>query len=143
MQHTQHGALTRVDEGLRLSFLQVIASVVLRFPAQTRKAKSLWDMSAEIYRQTKLGDSLVSALEVLVESDKITAELAIKVLSEVCYPCCRLSTHAHVLGLLVSDISVLCSSTRCVCSHDSSRVPSLLCSEFCEHWGRIKHSSLH
>ncbi|KAA6428693.1 MAG: transcription initiation factor IIA gamma chain [Trebouxia sp. A1-2] len=39
-------------------------------------------MSAEIYRQTKLGDSLVSALEVLVESDKITAELAIKVLSE-------------------------------------------------------------
>ncbi|DBA76408.1 TPA: hypothetical protein ACH3X1_010113 [Trebouxia sp. C0004] len=40
-------------------------------------------MSAEIYRQTKLGDSLVSALEVLVESDKITADLAIKVLSEV------------------------------------------------------------
>ncbi|KAL0030369.1 hypothetical protein WJX77_012458 [Trebouxia sp. C0004] len=39
-------------------------------------------MSAEIYRQTKLGDSLVSALEVLVESDKITADLAIKVLSE-------------------------------------------------------------
>lgn len=58
---------------------------------KTRKGKSRWDMSAEIYRQTKLGDSLVSALEVLVESDKITAELAIKVLSEVCYPCGRLS----------------------------------------------------
>ena len=48
-------------------------------------------MSAEIYRQTKLGDSLVSALEVLVESDKITPELAIKVLSEVCYSCGHLS----------------------------------------------------
>lgn len=55
-------------------------------------------MSAEIYRQTKLGDSLVSALEVLVESEKITAELAIKVLSEVCYnsqACLSLVSRAH------------------------------------------------
>lgn len=40
-------------------------------------------MSAELYRQTKLGDSLVSALEDLLDSQKITPDLAIKVLSEV------------------------------------------------------------
>ncbi len=88
--HAAYAARSRVNEGLRLSFLQVISSTVLQFPAQNAQRKSLWDMSAEIYRQTKLGDSLVSALEVLVESDKITAELAIKVLSEVCCLCGRL-----------------------------------------------------
>ena len=40
-------------------------------------------MSVEIYRQTKLGDSLVAALEDLLDNGKITPELAIKVLSEV------------------------------------------------------------
>ena len=40
-------------------------------------------MSIELYRQTKLGDSLVSALETLLDSGKITPDLAIKVLSEV------------------------------------------------------------
>ena len=40
-------------------------------------------MSTEIYRQTKLGDALVSALEELLENEKITPDLAIKVLSEV------------------------------------------------------------
>lgn len=39
-------------------------------------------MSVEIYRQTKLGDSLVAALEDLLDNGKITPELAIKVLSE-------------------------------------------------------------
>ena len=43
-------------------------------------------MSTEIYRQTKLGDSLVSALEDLLEKEKITPDLAIKVLSEVSVP---------------------------------------------------------
>ena len=45
-------------------------------------------MSIELYRQTKLGDSLVSALEDLLDSGKITPDLAIKVLSEVNIPCC-------------------------------------------------------
>ena len=40
-------------------------------------------MSTEVYRQTKLGDALVSALEDLLDSGKITPDLAIKVLSEV------------------------------------------------------------
>lgn len=40
-------------------------------------------MSTEVYRQTKLGDSLVSALEDLLDNGKITPDLAIKVLSEV------------------------------------------------------------
>ncbi len=40
-------------------------------------------MSTEIYRQTKLGDALVSALEELLDNEKITPDLAIKVLSEV------------------------------------------------------------
>ena len=40
-------------------------------------------MGTELYRQTKFGDSLVSALEELVDSDKIAPDLAIKVLSEV------------------------------------------------------------
>lgn len=40
-------------------------------------------MTTEVYRQTKLGDALVSALEDLLDSSKMTPELAIKVLSEV------------------------------------------------------------
>lgn len=80
---------------------------------KTRKGTCLWEMSAEIYRQTKLGDSLVSALEVLVESDKITADLAIKVLSEVRYPSGRLSAACMRFYVMVSDFSVLCSLTRC------------------------------
>lgn len=82
-------------------------------------------MSAEIYRQTKLGDSLVSALEVLVESDKITADLAIKVLSEVRYPSGRLSAACMRFYVMVSDFSVLCSLTRCVLSYFSNE--TLLC----------------
>lgn len=40
-------------------------------------------MTAEVYRKTKLGDSLVAALEDLMDAEKIDAELAVKVLSEV------------------------------------------------------------
>ena len=40
-------------------------------------------MTTELYRQTKLGDALVSALEDLLDNEKITPDLAIKVLSEV------------------------------------------------------------
>lgn len=40
-------------------------------------------MTTEIYRKTKLGDSLVAALEDLLDARKIDPDLAIKVLSEV------------------------------------------------------------
>ena len=40
-------------------------------------------MTTELYRQTKLGDSLVAALEDLLDAGKIDADLALKVLSEV------------------------------------------------------------
>ena len=54
-------------------------------------------MTTEVYRQTKLGDALVSALEDLLDSSKMTPELAIKVLSEVSVAltvlCSRLGCH--------------------------------------------------
>lgn len=40
-------------------------------------------MTTEIYRRTKLGDSLVAALEDLLDAEKIDGDLAIKVMSEV------------------------------------------------------------
>ena len=40
-------------------------------------------MTTEVYRKTKLGDSLVAALEDLMDAEKIDGDLAIKVLSEV------------------------------------------------------------
>ena len=40
-------------------------------------------LTTEVYRQTKLGDSLVAALEDLLDAGKIDADLALKVLSEV------------------------------------------------------------
>ena len=41
-------------------------------------------MTTEVYRRTKLGDSLVTALEDLLDARKIDPDLAVKVLSEVC-----------------------------------------------------------
>ncbi|KAK9839637.1 hypothetical protein WJX81_002206 [Elliptochloris bilobata] len=38
--------------------------------------------ATQLYRQSRLGDSLVEALDVLVEAEKITPELAMKVLAE-------------------------------------------------------------
>jgi hypothetical protein len=40
-------------------------------------------MSYEHYRESKLGDSLVDALREMVEQDRISGELALKVLVEV------------------------------------------------------------
>ena len=37
----------------------------------------------EVYRQTKLGDSLVTALEDMLDAGKIDPDLAMKVLSQV------------------------------------------------------------
>lgn len=40
-------------------------------------------LNSSIYRQSKLGDSLVEALDVLIKDGKVTPDLAYKVLSEV------------------------------------------------------------
>lgn len=40
-------------------------------------------MSAHLYRQSKLGDSLVEALDQLVDEGKIPGELALKVMQQV------------------------------------------------------------
>ena len=40
-------------------------------------------MSAELYRQGKLAESLVEALDVLVEEGKLQGQLALKVMEEV------------------------------------------------------------
>ena len=40
-------------------------------------------MSYQLYRQSKLGDCLVEALDDLINADKITPPLAMKVLGEV------------------------------------------------------------
>lgn len=68
-------------------------------------------MSTELYRQTKLGDSLVSALEDLLDNDKITGELAIKVLSEVRRV--SLVCAAYVARTVHSRLCCTRSSTRC------------------------------
>jgi hypothetical protein len=40
-------------------------------------------LCSSIYRQSKLGDSLVEALDVMIKDEKITPDLAYKVLGEV------------------------------------------------------------
>jgi Transcription initiation factor IIA, gamma subunit, helical domain len=46
-------------------------------------------MSYQVYRQSKLGDCLVEALDELITNEKITPALAMKILAEV--PNCRLA----------------------------------------------------
>ena len=41
-------------------------------------------MALQLYRQSKLGDCLAEALDEMVGEDKITGELATKVMAEVC-----------------------------------------------------------
>jgi Transcription initiation factor IIA, gamma subunit, helical domain len=41
-------------------------------------------MSYQVYRQSKLGDCLVEALDELITNEKITPALAMKILAEVC-----------------------------------------------------------
>jgi Transcription initiation factor IIA, gamma subunit, helical domain len=53
-------------------------------------------MSYQVYRQSKLGDCLVEALDELITNEKITPALAMKILAEVpsCHDC-RSIRHAH------------------------------------------------
>jgi hypothetical protein len=40
-------------------------------------------MSTHLYRESKLGDSLVEALDILVDEGKIPPQLALRILAEV------------------------------------------------------------
>ena len=69
-------------------------------------------MSTELYRRTKLGDSLVSALEDLLDKNKLTTELAIKVLSEVCTSLAVLKSTVVSVSTTSHMCFLTCSSTR-------------------------------
>jgi Transcription initiation factor IIA, gamma subunit, helical domain len=74
-------------------------------------------MSYQVYRQSKLGDCLVEALDELITNEKITPALAMKILAEV-LDSGRMSAHMHncvMLWLNLPSLTVcvgLCSSTR-------------------------------
>ncbi len=75
-------------------------------------------MSTEVYRQTKLGDSLVSALEDLLDNGKITPDLAIKVLSEVSpvtqlCPVASLLTYCYSVQFDTVGLEQVLSATGC------------------------------
>ena len=57
-------------------------------------------MSYQVYRQSKLGDCLVEALDELITNEKITPALAMKILAEVpsCHDC-RSTRRARMLLL--------------------------------------------
>lgn len=70
-------------------------------------------MSYELYRQTKIGESLVEALDELVSEEKIPPDMAMKVLEQfdkVCIFFVRL--------LLSFFLSSPATSTRSILSHD-------------------------
>ena len=60
-------------------------------------------MSYQVYRQSKLGDCLVEALDELITNEKITPALAMKILAEVpnCREC-RSIRHAHGMHVCYS-----------------------------------------
>lgn len=60
-------------------------------------------MSYQVYRQSKLGDCLVEALDELITNEKITPALAMKILAEVLNPmrrCDTLCMSVHVCARL-------------------------------------------
>lgn len=64
-------------------------------------------MSYQLYRQSKLGDSLVEALDQLVTEGKITPDLALKVLAEV-----RLSPAVPSVSLSAALLPVALLSSK-------------------------------